>query len=893
MFKQLSIDKTTILGLGNVSRIAKPRLIGSNKKNPPDMSSTVPYFPALSGKTLSIGIDGDVTATYNITFTGNSMTQALSDINTVTTTNVTASDVSGYLLLTCEHAGNRNLIKILSGTSLSILGFEQDPHPASISYAGEIDSLPTVYENRLKGSVPILNNELISREVLNRLSAGVSYVLDTLFANLEKEIALPKEYTVTMAGTSFTIPSDDRFFLNVDNLTTPNPSQDSLENAVTILDSNNNLVFDSNGNRVRVSSITYGPLVDATSTFASWGTPDGKSVFGGLTHWQKQKSTRTITSITGNTIKCTGASFVTDKVQPNDIVVISSATNLTPFNPNGEYTVDEVINNEIIKVRPKSTLESTLISSFTPSCLNNVKQLGESYGTLTVYLGKFCPMQMKGANMTFTMSASLTGNYKVVLPVGRTTKTLVASELPRLLAEPTGGQIELGSKLLSTLANALKPRIIAKPNADTSKTYLMELKNGTVGLRFYSLLAGGLEIVYNGKWDGTSYIKDDMTKDIFYLKQNVSGMSIGSDTLNVNLDQATGKIIETYVNYVDFYDGVNTVLSIPKYDGTVASNIVAKSGIRLGTGFTSDTPALVPKIEYTVNTGANKYTLLSETLNSGARKRIYVLANGTYITTLNAKWNGTQWIKDTAAFSQKHLNDTDSFYNYNHSSTTTPFADTDWTNKEELKSYTLNENFSQRIGKTTDAANRQISSFSVFSTPTNTQSFSSVVLSSGTLGELSAQATAVGTFNTTYNAATLEIPSASDFDMNIRANCSDRSILSAFDSLNPEGLLFGNWDAITGNTRMLLRAASDKTNWQIQVVSTVTDTGISSNSYITVQFKRRAGTLTVYVNNSLIYTVLLTGVVRLLPEITFKGTASGTNQDIFQIDYFKVWVGMS
>lgn len=107
MFKQLNIDKSTILGSAAVGRVVRPYLTGTQRKNPPDMTSTVPYFPALSGKSLTITIEGDVNVTFTIVFTGNSMTQTISDINV--NPDIEATDTFGYLTITSKHSGNRKI----------------------------------------------------------------------------------------------------------------------------------------------------------------------------------------------------------------------------------------------------------------------------------------------------------------------------------------------------------------------------------------------------------------------------------------------------------------------------------------------------------------------------------------------------------------------------------------------------------------------------------------------------------------------------------------------------------------------------------------------------------------------------------------------------------------
>lgn len=885
MFKQISVDKNTILGTASVGRVILPYLIGGQKKSPPAMTSTVPYFPGLTGTTLTISIEGDVTGTINIVFTGNSMTQAIADINT--NPDLTASDVFGYLSIASKHSGNRNLIKVSGGTSVSILGFYVYPHPAGISYAGEIDSgKPTYYENRSKGSTVLLEREPVQKEVFNRSSAGVSYILDTLVSNLSREIAVTKEYDVAIAGTSFTISSDDRFYLPVDNIFTANPSQTQLEKVVTITDGNHNLVFDSTGNRIGVTSITYGPLVDATLTFSSWNIADGKSVFGSLAHYQKIKTTNAIGEIVGNIVHCPGATFVTNKVQANDILSISGSTNYIPYNHDGEYFVEEVISEEYLRIRPKGTVDPLLISTHTPSALNPNKQIGEVFGTLTTYLGKFCPLTMKAGSMTFNLSSSLTGTYKVTLPIGRTLSQVLQSDfIQYLLQRESGGQIELGSKL----ASALLPRIIVKPS---TKTLVLESLGGSIGFRIYALPTGGVEMTYNSKWTGATYVKDDLAKDSTLIREDINGIYIATDNLSFNLDVASGKVINKYVTAFELSDGVNTTVSVPPYTGLVNSNANIKAGMYLGSGFSTNTEHLVPKIQYNSNTTASTYTLLNETILSAARKREYVKDDGTSVTTLNAKWDGTQWVKDVSGNpSIKQLLDGDSLKILKKTANIGSFLDTAWTNKDEVKHYLVDEDFMK--GHPTVAldgtSGTYISSYFYTASASNIQTKMNPTPSSDTYGEIIFRAKSVGAFSASYYTGFLNTGSNTDFEMQFKVLCADNSVLPTA-SLNDTGLVLGIYDIIANNYTVALKASSDKANWYLQIQATLIDTVVPVTASTTVIFKRVAGILYTYINGVLVDSRAFSVALQAAPlEITLTGTSTAPNLELLYVDFFRFW----
>lgn len=923
-WKQTSIDKSTIFGAGSVSRVILPYIVSGIRRNDPDMVSTSSYYPALLGKTIIIEQGGDFSGTTTITFTSSSYATAITDINAAAVTHLKAGDYDGYLAFISLHAGGNNYLKITGGTALSILGIDAYPHPASISYAGEIDSpKPSTYEARTKGTGVILKNEGVNRENWNRGLAAIGYVLDSFQANLDREIAFPIQYSTTINGSSFSITSDDRFYISGNGIVTANPSTDTLDKLISILDTSNNQLFDSSGDRVRVTSITYGTLVDATTSFSSWGTSDGKSVFGNSSHLQKVKATRTITSINGNTIKCSGATFITNKVQVNDTLKVTGATNLSPFSHNGEFYVDEVISEEVLKVRPKGSTDGVLTSlSTTPTCLNQVKGIAEVYGSVTIYMGSFLPLALPTANMVFNLSATLpNATYKVVLPIGKSLKNLLQEDITAsTIVNPFGGQLELGSKLIATLANALKPRIISKPNGDTTKTLFAEFKNGTIGTRIYTLLAGGIEVVYNGKWDGTVYVKDDVTKDVVLMKEDVTSILIGTTNVSLTIDwvnktismgttanqftvtDSTGILKAKVATNFAVNDGTVDVLIVPKFDGTSASNSTAKSGLKLGTGYTTDNQHLLEKINITCNTTSNKYTLLSETVLTNARKREYVIGDGSSITTINAKWDGTQWIKDatTGNFgSAKLIVDPVTFdlKIYKHTVATSPFLDTVWTNYKIPYSLTdlgdavfnnLKPVFHEEFTAKNEAKYQFTSTISANSSFGSTQSSADTGhFGAGkyTLDALSA------TWSLTSEAGYLYM-GTSDFVMRYKFKIKDKSLLRT--SLNPT--LIGT--GLGSITTLAINISSDTANIYYDWDLASTNTGIvfQNDTWYIVEWQRFAGKLYLTIDDGTTKTVVVNGttdsVSRVFnPSFNIKCEvyAGAFPVDVFLIDYFEVY----
>lgn len=927
-FTQIDLDKSTVFGSGSINRISTPSITASIRRKNPDMSSTVPYYPSLNTKTITVVQAGTFSGTTTITFTSDNYAQALTDINTAGASNFTGVDTNGYLTIKSSYSGDRNSIKITGGTALSILGIDAFPHPGGVSYAGEIGSVtPNIYEGRSIREGVTIQNEALNRENLNRGLATVGYILDTLNVNLDREIAVPREFDVTINGTSFSISSDERLCINANNILVSQPSSDQIDNVVCILDSFHNQIFSDTGDRVRVTSITYGTLVNATQSFASWNTVDGKQVFGALSHFQKVKGTYTIQSISGNTVTITG-DLISDKVQPNDTISISGATNLSPFNHNGEFIVDKILSSTVLQVRPKGSNDFNLFNSTTPSSLNQILNVGEVYGTVTAYVGKFIPLIMKSGNMVFNLSSSLpNGTYKVRLSVGRTLKQLLQEDMSASdIISPYGGQLEIGSKLISTLSNALKPRIISKPNGDVDRTLFAEFYNtavSTVGTRIYLDKTGGIELIYNGKWNGITFNKDDVSKDIVYMKEDETAVFYGTSTFSTNLDYINqiatmgsstmyikldevantaeltrgnqkllmedvgGTVSAKMINSFDINDQTTTVLSVPDFDGLSTSKLTAKSGINLGTGFTTDMQHLIEKINYTCNSSANTYTLLNETTLSTGRLREYVLDTGTSVKTINAKWSGTQWIKDSSSFSSKVITDLDNVKFLIHESTTTPFSDAGWTNIEEIKNFQFYEEFINQFSNASDTINKTVGGlFFVATSPVNTKTYLNLSPDVGSVGEIIISSeTTMSTYSVDIRALSINVGTG-DFEFRIKTKVIDSSSLGSTIVGQTGGLILGNNSADAGYLAFKTNVTS---LWSYQIGSNLIPSAISSTGPSLLTFKRVNQMLFTYINNALVDARTHTVNFNFTPSLYVDGTSTLSNQNIVSIDFVKFW----
>jgi hypothetical protein len=400
-------------------------------------------------------------------------------------------------------------------------------------------------------------------------------------------------------------------------------------------------------------------------------------------------------------------------------------------------------------------------------------------------------------------------------------------------------------------------------------------------------------MTYNAKWNGASYVKDDNTKEATIITESVNGVLLSTDNLSITLDTTTQKIVNKYQTACEFSDGMNTTLSIPSYTGLVNGNATFKSGIYLGGGFSSDTEHLVPKIQFNSNSAAGKYTLLSESILSAARKRDYVKDDGTTVITTNAAWDGTQWVKDVAANpSTKAVLDNDTFKVYSTSVNSASFLDSSWAARDKLRKYIVDDEFLYplKVTHTSDIVDGYVSDRFIVVTSTNSSHRTDLYPQIGNYGELICGAKVIGAFSGDYASNLLSV-GLNDFELHIKARTVTPSDV-AIQSASKQGVVFGITDPTT-NHNIWLKSSSDVANWYCQAGNAVGDiynTSVPSNQWVIAQFKRTNGTLYTYINNSLIDTrAFAYSLSNLYLTLFCSGTATSNNDDIFSIDYIKFW----
>ena len=450
-WKENEYGREQLVGNVDLPLVAQPTIRGSIRRNDPDNTSATPYYPGLSGLTLLFSVDS---TPYTITFTSNDYQTAINTINTTAGSDVLATDTDGVITITALHSGSQHFMTITGGTSLAVLGFEQAPVPGSSSYAGELATAPLggSQANR-EGTALHTHGENYISSVINRAIYGSLLKVERYLKDYEKDLAVVVTLPVTVSthpisGKSVFYLTDDAvnhrlcqghdlFGINVTN-----PTALQIDPIASIQDANNSDMFITGpmgagptglgtpGDKIRIGGIFYGtsgtPLTNGSS-FAAWGTPDGKSIFGTSVP-QLTKTSATITSIRGNVLVATGALFLTNKVKAGDVFQITGATNVVPFAHNGEFVVEAVFDENTISVRGMGDSEDFVFGTnqFKPTKLNAAG--GGGYGTITVPVGNFIP----ATSLVFQLTENVTpGSYNARLLVGRRLRDLQTDSLTR------------------------------------------------------------------------------------------------------------------------------------------------------------------------------------------------------------------------------------------------------------------------------------------------------------------------------------------------------------------------------------------------------------------------------------------------------------------------------
>ncbi len=459
-----------LIGNVDIPRNVHPTIRASFRRLNPDLISSAPYYASAAGKTLRLNYTKEVAtvvtpATVDITLTGNSLAGVISDINAADSSNIQAIDLDGFLTLKNLNPGKTHFLTVSSFSTPSddaapILGFEVSPFPGSTSFAGEISSAPGSRSQLNPQTTTLLaRDSSLETGEINRGFSSILQMLENLRAELSRDVVVYKDVFLSFSSHNpGPVPAarinDDslRLFLPFPEADPPSainpkdlvPFYRALDSAGLGEDVVNFGVGSTDANALLVTNLYYATNLTnfTTNVFTTWGTPDGGTIISSVTPNKTKHPSTNITSIKGNIVTCSSATFVTHKVKAGDPIKLT-ATTLQPFDHSGWFAVDAVIDETHLAIRSMAVTEEIPDgTTIRPRWLNPL-----AGGTLLVAVGRFIPA---GDIYVTINSQSLTGNHVIRVAVGVPFIQTLSTDRARDLS---GGLSRLGSILNDHLQN--------------------------------------------------------------------------------------------------------------------------------------------------------------------------------------------------------------------------------------------------------------------------------------------------------------------------------------------------------------------------------------------------------------------------------------------------------
>lgn len=647
-------------GNTDVPRLTNPALRGSVRSSDPDGSHTDRWFSGLNG--TSLNLDVTPVGSLTINFASDNLADALSTINAESPANLAATSEDGYVRIRNLNSGNKNSIKVTGGDAAPILGFVVDPEPGSVSYAGELDlsaSGRTDDQNNPQGTGLVAANEDLKSSSINRAVLAGTLGLFRLLKELDLEVPVVKTINATVSthggsGKQVVIITDADLRVPISGfgISGSTPGANEIDSIAMLLDDNDEPIFDIDEATpyARVVDVYYNdgtnPAADNTSSFGSWGTIDGKSIFGSSVPNKDKHASTSITAIRGNVIEVSGATFSTNHVQPGDTAVIENATNNSPFNHNGEFVVIEVLDEERIAVRPKSQFEGTFISSDKPTGLNAETSGGAVYGDVRIVIGDYVSaadglmfeVPSWVSNGSSYRLRVLCGQKLSNMDLGAIAKTLYVS--PGSIVQALRDHISQGTAGWRHTASQIDaPGVAGSPDSLTAGTVEDQLSE--ILTHINNLIAGQVSYAGGIAWvDGTTNPATDLESQVDKILTDLAGA--GNDGSAKIRALAAGDLsagsIRDQLNQLDVewlkLDRANSITADQTFDNAtlhVGDNNADDKAAIDSTGLPSGSRKLLWEFGDTTN----------------GKTRFYLL-NGGFEITHNASWNeGTfNWSRD-------------------------------------------------------------------------------------------------------------------------------------------------------------------------------------------------------------------------------------------------------
>jgi hypothetical protein len=678
-------ERGSVVGNVNVPLMALPFIRGSVRRHDPDGSHTQAYFPNLAGKalTVEVGDETGVIANVTVNFATNNYSDAVAAVNAASPLNFLWLESNGFAAVQTQHAGGTNYIRIAGGTAALVLGIAVSPQPGSYAQAGDVAPPPPDKVQANPQSTELLSHdEDLTTSNLNRAILGALIGTDQKLWDLDREIVQYKVFTATAYNTGgaanklkITDGGAANERLSVDALFDSIAEVGNLSKAIAIMtnDSNPQALYDNNGVQAQALHVSYsvGPGAPVANGVITWGSGGVDTDITGSFVWISQKTPveHAIAAISGSTVYCPGANFVTRKIQPRDQISIDGATNLGPFSHNGLFAVVSVPDEEHLVLRPVAQNETKIVTGVPyPQRLNHQLQGGQVYGNVACFVGKFITIQgpSNGANALdnlFIMHNILIAPgtvVKVRLPVATTLREALLGSFLQNQSFLRDANIAYVNK--TNQMSAPVPGVGSNPgswayNSGLHSPYFLKVweNQDLFGRkqRFYIDPAGMLRVSWNCFWDQDALLWKSDTP--------TPGGNGGGSVVQWN-----GTDVQFRIKHVDGGGAANTWTdSIPPSVGcwdTVSAEIAdlsaALSGsLEVGGGLLTSGPLArtARLLSKYVPAGTSGDATLGMTLiwesdpaSGGTSKyRLYVgSVNNELRFTTNARWDGTNWNKD-------------------------------------------------------------------------------------------------------------------------------------------------------------------------------------------------------------------------------------------------------
>lgn len=374
--------------LGNTDTAVEslPFIRGTVRRDPSTLAFAALVFPARLNITIT---DNSLTpVNYIVDFPSGStlINDVVADIHAeINVDNHRCFDMGGVVHIEAANGGEGAYIEVTAEPALTdaavVLGIPRMPDPMAHVDGGDRSWAPyNIVEQNPHGTSYAVGGEDVTAQVMNRAVDALAYNADHMHALLEREIALPMIIDLTAGDARLiTDASGDYEQVDLTGLEAAYPTAgysdrvymgQALSNTSTLTDiaeyfavmDQDAVEIISGGDTVRVAAVTHGlrtaPLPDfggdetippanpVGNSVNPWVPSDGGNLLG----QDVVKSSATV--ITGveyrTAVRCATGNFVAEGVGPRDKVMIANAAVNIPFNHNGEFTVEQLIDETFL-----------------------------------------------------------------------------------------------------------------------------------------------------------------------------------------------------------------------------------------------------------------------------------------------------------------------------------------------------------------------------------------------------------------------------------------------------------------------------------------------------------------------------------------------------------------